>query len=677
MTEKLTERQKHVLHFILKTDEDVGIDELVRRLDVSRRTIQRNVNAIQSYLKSYDLHLRVTPMRIFIEGHSDNLARMLKETGKLPSTEALTPKDREFRVAMDLLMEQGPMKLGYFGKQLNITPASLSHNLDDVYQLLHSHGLHLIRRRGYGVEVHGDEEIRREALAELIYDQIDLPDLMTIFRLEDEPKTNHPVFLWFSKWFDSVRIETVRQVLREELEILNPPLDEAAFFGFMLHVLLTCTRIAQGASLPPTTRRGRVESLDEQICVRVLERLLPDSIDIDEEALYLAKHLRGAKVSMTDDTRILPLHITSMDLAYQILKYLDVVLGIRFVTDGDLLAGLAQHLEPAVHRMTTGLVIRNPLLEEIRRRYSTFFAAMRSASQHVLEPYGLQVPDAEIGYLTMHLGAAYERKRATNTWSTRIVCPNGISSAQLLASRINKEFPQVKIASIDSIYSIEDTACDFIVCTVPLENRDTPVVTVSPFLTKEDVYTIQSMLEQLEETSLSMPYRGNGSSIPMDQHFQADAEYLSDRVNIHHVPVSNMRDLIHQIANDLVAAGEVHDREALIEAIVQRELLGSIVLPGKQLSVLHARTSTLSSCQIAVYRLSQSITVPGVAHTEESIDTVLVLLALVDEHPSIIRLLGRLSSALVMDEDMVDTLRTASKQDVQQRIRKAMYRTEE
>jgi len=676
MTKKLNDRQKYILHFIVN-GEEISIDKLVRRLDVSRRTVQRNVSAIQVYLNSYNLSLRVSLTGIFVEGHPDDLSRMRKETGKLPSVLSLTAKDREARLVMDLLLEHGPMKLGYFGKQWNVTTASLSRDLDGAAAWLRAFGLRLIRRQGYGVEILGGEDTRREALAELIYDQVPLSDLMSMLRMEDTRETSHPLHTWFSKWFGTTQIEDVRRVLLEELTVLNPPLDEAAFYGFMLHVLLTCIRISHGASLPADATHEAVSSRERQICMRILQRILPDEPHLGGEASYLAKHLRGAKVLMTDDTRMLPLHITSMDLAYQIVKHLETDLGFPFVNDRDLLAAMAQHLEPAIHRMTTGLPIRNPLLDEIKHRYSTFFAAMQSASQHVLEPFGLQVPDAEVGYLTMHLGAAEERRRAQDTWRVQIVCPNGISSAALLASRINKEFPQVRIASIDSLHSVKDTTCDFIVSTVPFSSQTAPVVTVSPFLTKEDVYNIQGMFEQLRKSTASTIQAGEEIRRPQAHRMPTHAGLLSDRVRIECIEVGTMHDVINQIADDAVENGDAEDREVIYQAILQREQLGSIVLPGKRLSVLHARSNTLLRCQIAVYRLHQGITVPGVAGMQELVDTVLVLLAMVNERPTNIRLLGQLSSALVMDEDIVDALRTASIQDVQHRIQKAMCQIEE
>ncbi len=676
MAKQLTERQKYILYLLQSTDENMGMDDLVRRLQVSRRTIQRDVSAMQSYLHAFNLVLQVSPQQIELVGSSADISRMLEQAGKLPTTLTLTPKDRELHVALDLLMEEAPSKLGYFGRQLHVTAASLSQSLDGVADWFSAHGLELIRRRGYGVEVHGDEEARREAIAKLVYNQVSLPDLVATFRGRDDQASANSPLAWLSKWFSADRIAQVRRVLMDELADSNPPLDEAALYGFMLHVLLTVARVEQGAMLSLPHEPQGAASQEMQSCTRIIQRLLPEARDYEGEANYLAKHLRGAKVLMTEENRILPLHITSMDLAYRMVKYLESRLELPLISDHNLITGMAQHLEPAIHRMTSGLLIRNPLLQETKRRYQTLFDAMREASNQILAPYGLQVPDEEIGYLTMHLGASFERQRAQNRWRARIVCLNGISSAELLASRIQKEFPQIEIMSLGARDEPQADACDFIVSTVPFEQHSHPVVTVSPFLTAEERVQIQALLDRLEANQSPLQQPAVVSSLT-EEHSLGEVVHLSRRVQIYEVSASKLRDVMNRIADDIASAGETSNRDAVVEAILQRERLGSIVLPGKRLSVLHARTSALIRCQIGIYRLNEPIVVTGVAQTQETIDTVLVLLAPEKESLTTIRLLGKLSSALIMDADMVDVLRLASISEVRSRILQAMDQSEE
>ncbi|WDL99073.1 BglG family transcription antiterminator [Alicyclobacillus sp. ALC3] len=679
MAAKLTLRQKYILHLTLETEGGSSVDELVRRLMVSRRTIQRDLNAVGALLSAFDLALEAGAHTIRIAGKQADIERMRLAVGKLPDAVTMTQKDRELQVLMDLLMEAGPSKLEYFGRLLHVTPASLSQSLDDVSDWLEGRGLQLIRKRGYGVEVEGGEATRREALAELVYEQVPVPKLVAALREPHHDGSHEPWWNWFTRWFRPATLTRVREVLQSEFADSNPPLDAAALFGFMLHVLLTVARVDQGAHLSASADDVDDASQDVQVCRRILLRLLPEGTDYSGEAAYLAKHLRGAKVLMTEENRILPIHITAVDLAYRMVRHLEDDLGLPLVRDQDLIAGMAQHLEPAIHRLTAGLHIRNPLLPDILRHYQTLFDAIRTASDEVLAPYGLVVPDAEIGYLTMHLGASVERQRAKSKWRARIVCLNGISSAELLASRIEKELPQLQIVGLGGRDEAQAVPYDLILSTVPLAEPDVPVVTVSPFLTETERDKVLDVLRRLEQGSPAI--QQSGQAVLRQPHRTPSttrvAVELSGRAEIATVSATAIHAVIEQVADAMYTDGEADTRDALMQAMLHRERLGSIVLPGQHLSVLHARTDALHRCQIRLCRLTAPLTLKGVAGTAEQVDTVLVLLARESESLTIIQCLGRLSSALVMDRDMVDLLRQAPVGEVRERMRQAMETIEE
>ncbi|GMA57751.1 hypothetical protein GCM10025858_22540 [Alicyclobacillus sacchari] len=275
MASTLTDRQKHILYLILDNEHGMDIDGLARRLDVSRRTVHRDLQAIQGWIGTFGLHLESEDSKMVLTGAAGDVERMRAAVGELPTVLAITPKSREVFVALDLLMEQGPMKLAYLGKQLRVTAASLSHQLNDVAAWLRDRGLHITRRQGYGVEVTGDEERRREALAELVHAQISPIDFMKLMHADASKRMRHPFYPWLERWFKPEGLATVESVLQEELQAVSPPLDEAAFYSFLLHVLLACARIEQGAALSEPSFEKMDESQDEAICQAILRRVLP------------------------------------------------------------------------------------------------------------------------------------------------------------------------------------------------------------------------------------------------------------------------------------------------------------------------------------------------------------------------------------------------------------------
>lgn len=675
MTRALTSRQKYILH-MLADHQGMSMEEIVRRLAVSRRTIQRDIHVLQTYLTQFDVLLNPIAGNIHLQGEHHDIARALAQAGNVPVRLALTPKGRMFYVALELLLTQGPLKLNYLGKRLQVTSASVSRDLDQISDWLRSRGLKLIRRQGYGVEVTGDDTARLESVAELVHEQLSMYELMSVLRGQAVEQTELPLRSWLANWFGAERVQKLRDVLTHQLADFNPPLDEAAFYGFMLHVIMTCLRIEEHVHLEPVTADGTTPT-EVELCARILQEMLPGIQHVEGEAQYLAKHLRGAKVQMTEESRILPLNITTMDLAFQLTQRLSEMLQLPLSEDRDLLVSLAQHLEPAIYRMKAGLTIRNPLLEEVKRRYEPYFVAMRAVSRQVLGAYELVVPDTEIAYLTMHLGAALERWKSGNVWRVKIVCPNGISSAELLASRMRNQFPQVEVVSVDAVNTLDDSDCDFIVATVPLTAPHVPSITVSPFLNDEDVAGVQAILQALAQTHVPLakqPVHAIGDTVEREAD---DAATLTGRMAAVSVGVANLAELIEQAAQRAVEAGDATDVAEVVEAVTARERLGSIVLPGKRFAVLHARAASCTRAHIAVYRLLRPIDMQGVGQASERVDTVLLLLARRDESAAVVERLGKLSSALITQPDLLEILRSAAIDDVRQAVLAAINQTQE
>lgn len=106
----------------------------------------------------------------------------------------------------------------------------------------------------------------------------------------------------------------------------------------------------------------------------------------------------------------------------------------------------------------------------------------------------------EIGYLTIHLGAAAERKRMrlTKKLSVLLVCGNGVGTANLLAMTLTNHLHYINITKILSFYKLEDKDLeniDLIISTVPLDVSDIALLRVSPIMTAEEIKVIENQIQ--------------------------------------------------------------------------------------------------------------------------------------------------------------------------------------
>ena len=173
------------------------------------------------------------------------------------------------------------------------------------------------------------------------------------------------------------------------------------------------------------------------------------------------------------------------NMAREILTRAGNELGVKLDSDIIALEGLILHLKPTISRLKLGMDIRNPLLLQLKQDYKELMKVAGSSVGGLQKKYGLKVPESEVGYIAMHIGAALERKDYKEV-PVILACASGIGSAQMLASRLQKELPQLNIIDVISLLDIKESIEKYpyvntIITTVPFESDKLHVIQVSSF----------------------------------------------------------------------------------------------------------------------------------------------------------------------------------------------------
>ena len=69
------------------------------------------------------------------------------------------------------------------------------------------------------------------------------------------------------------------------------------------------------------------------------------------------------------------------------------------------------------------------------------------------------VPDDEIGYITLHVGAVIERMKQSKKIQQKravLVCGNGVGTTNLINIQLTREFPEISIIGNKHAYEVQD-----------------------------------------------------------------------------------------------------------------------------------------------------------------------------------------------------------------------------
>lgn len=690
MAMNITSRQRMILTILLAEAHGITVNEIAERIEVSTRTIHRELNDLEDLLATHQLQLvKKAGIGIFIEGDAQQkeVVRLLLYSQRVAEYSA---KERKLLILCQLLESKEPIKLVAMANDLKATISTVSNDLDELEAWIRTYDLTLIRKRGYGVELYGTENAIRKAMSTLISDNLDEFELLGILRdniYEKPSKHISTVSERLLGLIEKEKLIIIENSLRDLKNDLPYPLADSSFIGLAIHLALAIERIEKGEkiSFDEAYLRELEYTPEFQIAEKIVQTLRNRfQLDIPAAEIgYITMHLRGAKLRSAHDDDF---EFKNMELALQVNKLisfcedkLDVVLN----EDPTLIQGLLAHIEPAIFRIQKNMKIRNPLLDEIKSRYNHLFQIVKSAVEAVFTE--LSVPDEEIGYLVMHIGASLERRRSDcrQQYHALVVCASGIGSSKILASRIKKEFPAIgstKNISMFDVEKIPKSEYDIIISTVHLSIPSQEYILVSPLLTRDDVKHITLYLESLGECKQHIE---SVSSVQDDDYLGTLKMYQSyinhsieiiesfacHSINNHNMSIENILGLI---CEEFEKNHMISNKRELIKKLLDREKLGGLGISNIKLALFHSRSKDVLKPALLLYFLEKPIIIKSMDNKFTNVDKLLVLLAPAAISREGLEILSEISSLLV-EEEIIQVLAAKEAEGIRSFFLKKLY----
>ncbi|MBP2071432.1 mannitol operon transcriptional antiterminator [Thermoanaerobacterium butyriciformans] len=640
-------------------------------MNISKRTIDREVHEANKILKNYRCVITENESKYEIHGGNESLEEISKEIGPISYGSILSQEQRQIYMTLSMLLSKEPLKSTYFSYLFNVSEGTISMYLDKIEIWLKVRNLELIRKRGIGIKVEGTEIDKRKAVIELMYSYLPLDEMLMYVYGDKQDKF---ITEFFNNIFSSEIINTAKKLVKLINETVVKINDDNNYFALFLHVATAIYRYMQDESikLNKETVDDILSSEQFSFIYKVDEIMKEHGINLtDDELAYLAIHLNGKKYIYKKEGFI-ELGITLDDLSKELIEEVAKILKTEIKCDDKLIYGLSQHIETLIYRLSMGLQSRNTLIDQIKEYYGELFEAVNKACRLIFSKYNITVPAEEIGYITMHVGAAIERQKAEKRLRALVICPNGIGTAKILSEKLKSAFPEIDSIEIGSIRNKDDGKdYDIIISTVKLyEDKDSldNAITVSPFLTSDDIRKIRDLIDKIgfnEDDNYLLPLKLN--DISRSESESSITKYFGEtlkNLNISKISANGLNELIDVIVDEISKINVMSDKDEVEELIKKREMMGNTVIPGTRIALLHTRSNKMIIPYIGIYRLSSPINMRSIGFSYEEVDTILVMLARKKEDNTVLEMLGEISIALVENDDFKDALKYGNIDDV-------------
>lgn len=663
----LSHRHRQILELLLSRNNDITAGEIAAEINVSTRTVHRELTDLETILSASGLTLQKKSGKgIQLQGNPENMEAFKQKLHDAASVEH-SSQDRKLFILCILLGEDEPVKLFTLSHSLRVTVPTITHDLDELESWIQKSDLTLVRRRGYGVGLNGSETNKRKLISRLARNYLDESDLYG--------KTTHshpPVVMMLLKLIGKEYFAQVEAALWDSEDAGLSALSESEYTRLLIDISISIARMQQGKVIEQSVE---IDSIRQSaLLIHTLEQL-SKVIPLEwpkAEIAYLAELLEPKVVH---PNQLLPLdELSYMEIVRKLIRGMEERSGIRYSEDRSLRDGLLSHLESALKRLQAGATIRNPLLLQIKKDYEDLFEAIRLTVNETITE--LSVPDEEIGFLVMHFGASMERqKQLRRNVRAIIVCTSGIGTSKMLAVRLTKELPQIEILGHVSWFEavhIPETEYDLIISTVDLPLDEEQYIKLSPLLTKEEAERLRLFIQNV--TLQKDGTKDQGEITQHERHSTTERlhrirQYVNEIVRIidlfavYHLDqsFSSLRETLRVICEYARQSGFIQDVETIVELLLERERLSSQVIPDTGLALFHIRSELVKVPAITLFQLKEDLLLdhpvsPGVRH-------VLLMLGPQELSKESLEVLSEISSFLLVPE-MIELLKTGNQNEI-------------
>ncbi|GIP49137.1 putative licABCH operon regulator [compost metagenome] len=623
----MNNRQKEIIHMLLNdTRPHLVVRDIALHFNCSEKTIRNDLDEINRDLAQVSNARLVRKPGFGVtldmtEQDKSEIAAWLLQSTK--SKEQETGEERLIAVAYQLLMETKPITIQELADKHYTSKSVIKKDLDSLREWLDKRDLSVVSKQKVGVLIEGKERDKRSALSKL------------------SQLTGEAGQAFIKDRFAAHELDIVTRELKQlELDAQLAFTDEA-LDNLLIHTLLMIrrTKLKQPIKFSEQEKiivREKPEFRRIGVFIRKLERLFAVRFP-EDEAAYLTAHILGGKIRSrarieTAEPGTDPAAETAeaRGLAETLIRKMSALTWVDFGKDEVLMEGLRIHLYSTLNRLSYGLTVSNPMLQDIKKMYPYMFDMVISATKELSVGYPFAIPEEEAAYLTLHFQAAVERlsQPAEEMKTVVTVCHMGVGMSQILRSKLERKFPELQVLDsvrkADLVGYLANHTVDFIISTIPLEHVNTPSITVSPLLEAGEVQKITDFIGKLDHESGHTDHAGSIIS-----------SYTQPSLVFPRLAINHRFELIELLANRLAEQGFV-EQDYAHQALL-RERLSSTTIGGG-IAIPHGDPKLIRTSRIAVATLEEPLD-----WQEEKVSIVFMLALAPQEQEMMKKLFQRLS----------------------------------
>lgn len=478
----------------VRQDNIISVNRLASLLHVTDRTIRSDIQIINEILEKNGSKIKLkrkTGYYIEINDQEKYNAFLYSiKQNKMNNLELDTSQDRIKYLLNILLYSNNYISLDDLADKIYVSKNTLQNYIKTLKNIFLKYNLEYISKTNVGIKVIGNENDKRKCLVENVL-SFNFQNYVTGFTKDEYTL------------FEGIDLDLLKQIIANKLTVAQIKTNDFNFKNLIIHFALMISRIQFDCYI----NTNNAIKIDDNYAnfINDIAKEIEEAFDItisEGEKKYIYSHL-VANTRLNDlvsnDNKI-------KALVEELLNniYYDYNFDLR--NDEILSHDLFLHFKSILNTKSLALNKRNPLLNTIKANFPLAFDITLTCITKIFNKPPYILTEDEIGYVSLHVGAAIERcfSGSLQRKSVILVCGSGQATTRMLEARLNIFFKDkimiVHRASYNEFINYtkrELLNIDFVISTIPLKSNYVPTITVDFSLNNQNIEDISKFLTSI------------------------------------------------------------------------------------------------------------------------------------------------------------------------------------
>lgn len=490
MKEVLKARQADMLKYLIRAGTPLDLDFFKKKFEKQNRMIRYDLGELRDVCARHGIEICYqTKHGYYIPATQKSKASSFLVQCEVTAKTGLGDSSGEERfesLFLYLFIQRGYVTLEKMAAAYYLSRSTLSRTLGKI-EAWSEHAFSLEIKKASGYRLNGEEMALRRLAAKILASRF---------------RGSYTVEDWFMllppELKGKLQLQDVAQIsqnIRRLNSKYNVWISNASYLNLLCYCMVKRIRMRMGCVIEEPTAVNDTQGNYNDVFLSELfgsqeketrGELEAFSLILLENGVYIQKGcVEEAKLDAT---------------IQKILVYIEQKVGKdRFHLDS-LYQDLFDHLQNFLYLSMNGKLEEENayVLEEVREHYYSYYQLAAECGRIIEEEMEMPFHELEVCYLAVYL---YKNSILTEAAGKNVlvVCATGKGLSHLLAMRIKNVFPMLNVMGqvspwqLNKVSDLKDV--DFVVSTIPLENKPVPVIKISRILSEEDIKRIKDFLK--------------------------------------------------------------------------------------------------------------------------------------------------------------------------------------